>query len=359
MSKRSNKPTNADALPGLFDEIDMGLDSVPSTILSDIARHVAKEKQKSASAAPRTTITTNRHDPSEMPLGPVVVRPVPNRIMFMSFGSGSSGNCAYIGDSKSGFLIDAGVAVDTVVDGLRAHGISMDRVKGICITHDHTDHMKYAYPIIRKYRHISLYCTPKAMNGIMRRHSVSRRLKDYQINVYKEIPFTIDNFTVTAFEVMHDGTDNAGFFIQHDDRAFTVATDLGCISERADHYMRQSDYLMIESNYDLNMLRFGPYPEYLKARIRNVNGHLDNKVTAEYLAKIHSERLTHVFLCHLSQDNNTPEAALAESRTALEAIGIKVGSANNTPADNEAQIQLVALPRFECSQLYCLRQKPR
>ncbi len=355
MSKRNNKSISGN-FPGLFDDINMGLESVPQTILSDIARHVAKQQEKTPSQS-RIPNMPKQAVSAEMPLGPVVVRPVPNRIMFMSFGSGSSGNCSYIGDSQSGFLIDAGVEPDKVIDGLRLHGISMDKIKGICITHDHGDHMKYVYPIVRKHRHISLYCTPRAMNGIMRRHSVSRRLKDYQINIYKEIPFTIDNFTITAFEVMHDGTDNAGFYIEHDERAFTVATDLGCISERADHYMRRSDYLMIESNYDLNMLRFGPYPEYLKARIRNVNGHLDNKVTAEYLAKIYTDRLTHVFLCHLSKDNNTPEAALLESRSALESIGLKVGSGCNTPDDNASQIQLVALPRFDCSQLYCLRPK--
>ncbi len=358
MAKRNgnNNNINNNAFPGLFDEIDMGLDKVPSSILSDIARHVAKEQDKTP-AQIRIPIVPKQNIPNELPLGPVVVRPVPNRIMFMSFGSGSSGNCSYIGDTTCGFLIDAGVDPETVVEGLRQHGISMDKIKGICITHDHGDHMKYVYSIVRKYRHISLYCTPRAMNGIMRRHSISRRLKDYQINIYKEIPFNIGNFTITAFEVMHDGTDNAGFYVQHDDRAFTVATDLGCISERVDFYMRRSDYIMIESNYDLNMLRFGPYPEYLKARIRNVNGHLDNKVTAEYLAKIYTERLTHVFLCHLSQDNNTPEAALSESRSALEAIGIKVGTGCNTPEDNASHIQLVALPRFECSQLYCLRAK--
>ena len=172
----------------------------------------------------------------------------------------------------------------------------MNHVKGICITHDHSDHMRYAYSIVRKYRHIRLYCTPRTLSGILRRHSVSRRIMDYQVNIYKEIPFAVDNFTFTAFEVMHDGSDNAGFYVEHDNRAFAFATDLGCISERADYYMCRADYLMIESNYDLNMLRFGPYPEYLKARIMNVNGHLDNRMTAEYLASIYTDRLSYVFL---------------------------------------------------------------
>lgn len=327
--------------PSLFDDLELGpaASPKPEPVHPDIER---KARQLAAESRPT-------------PFGPVVAAPVPNKFMFMSMGSGSSGNCSYIGDSRSGFLIDAGVDGALVTEALRAHGIPMTHVKGICITHDHSDHMRYVYSLLRHNRHLKLYCTPRAMSGMLRRHNVSRRIKDYQVNIYKEIPFEIDNFTITAFEVQHDGSDNSGFFIQHDDRVITVATDLGCISARVDHYMRQTDYLVIESNYDLNMLRFGPYPEYLKARIRACNGHMDNAETARYLAEIHTPRLRYVFLCHLSKDNNAPEVALAETRNALQARGLKVGSATGTPADLEADVQLVALPRFDPSPLYTFR----
>lgn len=333
--------------PGLFDDLD--------------APAIKKGAADIVSPQPASTLLkggiSQQSNPNQRlhPLGPVVVKPVPNKIQFISLGSGSSGNCAYIGDSQSGFLIDAGVDDKTVWERLAAHRILPSHIKGICITHDHSDHMRYAYALVRKFHHIPIYCTPRAMSGILRRHNVSRRIRDYQVNIYKEIPFTIGNFTITAFEVMHDGTDNVGFFVQHDDRAFTIATDLGCISERVDHYMRQADYIMIESNYDLNMLRFGPYPEYLKSRIRNVNGHLDNRMTAEYLARIFTPRLRYIFLCHLSHDNNTPDVALATSRQELEKAGIAVGTGCNTPADGQAQVQLVALPRFESSAMFSLR----
>ncbi|MDE6458232.1 MAG: MBL fold metallo-hydrolase, partial [Muribaculum sp.] len=311
-----------DDSPGLFDEVEGRV--APSALPThpDIEGYVRKVRLSGG---------MSRHGGGvdDMPLGPIVVKPVPNKIMFMSFGSGSSGNCSFIGDSKSGILIDAGVDPKTVAEGLAAYKIPMESVKGICITHDHSDHMRFAYALLKKHKHMSLYCTPRALNGMLRRHNVSRRLKDYQVNIYKEIPFTVDNFTITAFEVMHDGTDNVGFYVEHDDRAFAIATDLGCISERVDYYMRRADYLMIESNYDLDMLRFGSYPEYLKARIRNVNGHLDNKVTAQYLADIYTERMRYVFLCHLSHDNNTPETALAESRMSREDKGGKVGTGSN------------------------------
>ena len=190
------------------------------------------------------------------------------KVYFMSFGSGSSGNCSYIGDSQNGFLIDAGVEIAKVIESLRRNGISMDRVKGICLTHDHGDHIRDVYGLLRRYRHLRVYCTPKTLNGILRRHNVSRRIKDYHAPIYKEFPFRIGNFEITAFEVMHDGADNSGYFITHGDIRFAIATDLGCISERVNHYMRQATHIVIEANYDFQMLREGRYPEYLKARIR-------------------------------------------------------------------------------------------
>lgn len=281
-----------------------------------------------------------------------------DRVFFMSFGSGSSGNCSYIGDRDCGFLIDAGVEVSKVVEGLRRNGISMDRVKGICLTHDHGDHIRDVYALLRRYRHLQVYCTPKTLNGILRRHNISRRIKDYHVAIYKEFPFKIGRFEVTAFDVMHDGADNAGYFITHGDVKFAVATDLGCISERVDFYMRQATHIVIEANYDLRMLREGRYPEYLKARIEASNGHLDNRVTARFLAEIYTPRLRNVFLCHLSHDNNTPHKALEAVEMALRTVGVeRFGNGFNSlnaPGEPDAQLHLVALPRFDPSLLYPL-----
>lgn len=285
---------------------------------------------------------------------PVVVRDTLN---FISFGSGSSGNCAYIGDSKSGFLIDAGVDPEHVWDTLRRHCIGPEKVRGICLTHDHSDHVRYVYALVRKNPHIGIYCTPKVLNGMLRRHSLSRRIRDYHRPIYKEFPFNLGNFEITAFEVSHDGSDNAGYFITHGDHTFAIATDLGCITDRVDHYMRQARYIMIESNYDARMLANGPYPIHLRGRIAAPNGHMDNLATAAFLTEIYTPQLTHVFLCHLSKDNNTPETALRVNREALTAMGITVVDRPVVPgADGtERVVRLVALPRYEASPMYSLR----
>lgn len=321
-----------DDLPGLFDWVDM--------TRPDIAGEVIDRAMSPGKAEPdEFELPENSFEPSEV-------------LRFISFGSGSSGNCAYIGTNRGGVLIDAGVDNDFVTAELLRNGIDITSIAGILLTHDHSDHIKYAYSLLRRNRNMLLYCTPKTFNGLLRRHNVSRRIKDYHKPVYKEFAFDIAGMTVTPFEVSHDGTDNVGFAIEAAGLKFVVTTDTGYITERADFYMRDANVLMIESNYDIEMLCHGSYPEHLKARIISDHGHLDNVVTAEYIRKIAPVgSLSHIFLCHLSHDNNHPEIAIAGVKSALADVGCKV-------ADEAGRngIQLMALPRFGTSPLIIVRR---
>lgn len=281
--------------------------------------------------------------------------PRDRRLFFQSFGSGSSGNSCYLGTPDGGILIDAGVRDDTVETMLRSNGIRMERVKGILLTHDHNDHVKYAYKLLRNNKHIKLFCTNRVLNGMLRHHNVSNRIKDYHIPIFKEIPFKIGEFEATAFEVPHDGTDNMGFSISFAGRNFVLATDMGEVSARAHHYISQANYLVVEANYDKRMLLNGRYPEYLKARIVTERGHMDNVETAKLLMDVIHPALSHIFLCHLSKENNTPEKAESVVREALEGIGKKVGEGEETLEDRQADVQLIVLPRLEPTRLYVFR----
>ncbi len=324
--------------PGLFDDIElpgeMARDEMP--VHPSIEEFVVKVAHQQPS--PRPEKDEERLDAAIEGMKPR------DAVFFISFGSGSCGNSAFVGDHTGGFLIDAGVDLKRVTEGLESCGFSMAKVRGIILTHDHSDHVHYVYTLVRRNPHIKVYCTPKVFGGIMRRHSISRRLKDYHQPIYKEFPFRIGAFEITAFEVSHDGTDNAGFHITRhpEDARLTVATDLGCITDRVDYYMKLATHIVIEANYDAAMLANGPYPAHLKARIEASHGHLDNKVTGAYLASIASPRLKQVFLCHLSQDNNTPEIALHTVTGALEASGL--------------EIEVNVLPRMSSSNLFTLRQ---
>ncbi|MDE7402544.1 MAG: MBL fold metallo-hydrolase [Muribaculaceae bacterium] len=269
------------------------------------------------------------------------------KMHYISFASGSSGNSCYIGTERGGVIIDAGVRADIIEDTLRRHGISMRQVHGLLLTHDHSDHVRYSYNLLRNNRHLTLFCTPRVLNGLLRRHSISRRIKEYHTPIFKEIPFKVADMEFTAFEVPHDGSDNMGFSVVYDTHRFVLATDIGSVTSRAHFYMSQANYLVIEANYDSDMLRVGPYPEYLKARIRSGSGHLDNRDTAAFLSEVMNPELKYVFLCHLSQDNNTPAKALGEVCRALEEQGFCVGRGENGISDRKADVQLIALPRFE------------
>lgn len=277
------------------------------------------------------------------------------RIFYQSFGSGSSGNSCYVGTSTGGLLIDAGIREDAVQMILKSNGVSMDRIKGILLTHDHSDHIKYVYKFLRNFKGISLFCTNRVMNGILRHQNVSRRIKDYHVPIFKEIPFKVSDFEVTAFETSHDGTDNMGFSLRYQDRNFVLATDMGEVTSRARHYMGEANYLVVEANYDLQMLTEGPYPEHLKARIVTGRGHMQNEETARLLKEIYHKGLSHVFLCHLSAENNTPSKALIAVGNALQELGLKIGNGDGSIEDRVADISLSALPRLEPTRWHVFR----
>ena len=287
---------------------------------------------------------------------PTAPAKLPKPLYFCSFGSGSSGNSCYVGSAEGGLIVDVGIRAEELERGLAAQGVSMSNVKGVLLTHDHSDHVKYVYALLRNHRHLKLFCTNRVLNGMLKKHSISKRIKEYHVPIFKEIPFKMLDFEITAFDVPHDGSDNMGFSIEFDSRRFVIATDLGEVTERARHYMSRATYLIIEANYDAYMLRMGRYPEYLKARIASGTGHLDNRQTAAFLTEIINPGLNHIFLCHLSKDNNTPQIALRTVREALEAKGIKVGDAMDTIEDRKADVQLAALPRFDMTRWFVFRK---
>lgn len=276
-------------------------------------------------------------------------------LYYISFASGSSGNSCYVGNDRGGIVIDAGIRADQIEDILHDHGVSMRHVKALVLTHDHSDHVRYSYSLLRNNKHLSLYCTPRVLNGLLRRHSISKRIKEYHTPIFKEIPFKVADMEITAFDVPHDGSDNMGFSIDFEGHRFVLATDLGAVTDRARYYMSMANYLVIEANYDSDMLRLGRYPEYLKARIRAGNGHLDNRDTAAFLKEIINPRLKYIFLCHLSKDNNTPVRALKEVRDALVERGVTVGHAEESVSDRKADVQLMALPRFDPTRWFVFR----
>ena len=269
-------------------------------------------------------------------------------LQFLSLASGSSGNCYYLGNEEYGILIDAGKGVRTIKKVLKEYGIPFEKIVALCITHDHADHIKAAGTLGEKYG-IPIYTTEAIKNGMNRNYCMVDKIYSAHRPIVKEIPFKIKDFTITAFEVPHDGSDNVGFFISYGNLYFAFATDLGHITPTADKYLRQANYLVIESNYDEAMLRNCSYPLHLQRRSRADSGHMDNARTAEYLARIYTPALRNIFLCHLSGDNNHPELAYKTVENRLYEEGIRVGK----------DVELVALTRNHPSELYTFEESER
>jgi phosphoribosyl 1,2-cyclic phosphodiesterase len=261
----------------------------------------------------------------------------------MSLASGSSGNCYYLGYGDHGILVDAGIGIRTIKKRLKDADIPMQSIRGVFVTHDHTDHIK-AVGHLGENLHIPIYATALTHEGINRSYCVTEKLHDSVRYMEKEEPVQCGPFRITSFEVPHDSTDNVGYSIEINGRFFSFATDLGEITPLAARYISKANYLILEANYDEEMLRMGPYPAYLKQRISGRNGHLSNSAAADFLAEIITEALQYVWLCHLSEDNNHPELACKTIECKLRSKGIVVGK----------DVQLFALKRNTPSELYAL-----
>ncbi len=244
---------------------------------------------------------------------------------FISLGSGSSGN-GYVLQSESGcLLIDAGISMRTLKKRMRDNGLSLYGIKHILVTHDHADHVK-AVGTLSNELNVDVYATAEVHQGIGNNYCVPQKIAlSHAKEIRKNEPLWLGDFKITPFGVPHDSTDNVGFKIEHDGVTFCLMTDVGRITEELGEMIASADYLVIEANYEVEKLKAGPYPAHLKSRIMSGDGHLANHECGEALAHHATDRLRHVWLCHLSEENNHPELARKTVELVLRSYGIVVG----------------------------------
>jgi phosphoribosyl 1,2-cyclic phosphodiesterase len=241
------------------------------------------------------------------------------KLNFCSLSSGSSGNCYYIGNEFYGILIDAGISATSIRKFLKDIGISIQTIMGVLITHNHSDHIKGLEVLTRK-NHLPAFTTNKIWESIhTTKNNISR-------DCIREIPlqqnFHLAGFDIEAFPVCHDAPETIGFHICAGDKKITIATDLGHICQTSAPYIKAANLLVIESNYDEQMLVNGQYPHFLKKRIQSDHGHLGNHQTSAFLAEIISDNHSYICLAHLSKNNNTPEKALQNLQQTFSERGI-------------------------------------
>lgn len=215
-----------------------------------------------------------------------------------SLNSGSNGNCYYIGNQNEAILIDAGISCRETERRLKRLGLSLANVKAIFVTHEHADHVHGIPSIHKKYR-IPVYITTRTLVKAQLKKAEAYNFKAYE-------PITVGDLTVRAFPVLHDATDPHNFIISNETVNVGVFTDIGHITDHVVQNFKQCHAAFLESNYDDELLETGRYPIALKNRIRGGYGHLSNVQAVKLFTEHRPQFMSHLFLGHLSRNNNSP-----------------------------------------------------
>ena len=246
-------------------------------------------------------------------------------LRFLSFGSGSSGNCYLLYTDTDCLMIDCGVGIRSLKKHFHNYGLQLNMVHNVLITHDHADHVKSVGSISGDLQ-LPVYTTKDVHRGISQNWCVRRKVDQQYVRfVQKGEKITIGEFKVTPFGVPHDSTDCVGYSVEYEGIRFTLITDCGHITDEIAQFISISNYLVIEANHEPEKLAAGPYPRHLKERISGPNGHLSNEACAKALVENASPALRHVWLCHLSDENNHPELAKKTIEAVLRDSGIVIG----------------------------------
>jgi phosphoribosyl 1,2-cyclic phosphodiesterase len=253
-------------------------------------------------------------------------------IRLCTLSSGSNANCTYVEAGSARILVDAGLSGRAVRERLEAvGGCAPDELDAILVTHEHRDHITGVGVLARRHR-VPVYTNeatgvqlegPAGPRVAFKRFSTGRR-------------FRVAGAGVMPFPISHDAAEPVGFILEHDGVKAVIATDMGELHPLTRARFRNAHLFVLESNHDPQMLTSGPYPEYLKKRIRSPLGHLSNEESACHLGHVLGDNTRGVLLAHLSENNNTPDKALEVAGACLDGRG-------------RDDIQLEAAPRYEPS----------
>ena len=244
-------------------------------------------------------------------------------LSFCSLASGSSGNCQFVESNTTRLLVDAGMSGKYIKNSLETINVKIESINGILLTHEHADHISGLGVLMRKFK-IPLYVTKKTWEAV--RLKVGE-VDEALVNQFETIEsLMIGDICVKGTRITHDAVDPLCYTFTHNNSKIGIATDLGAISDEVIEQFKDCDLLMLESNHDIEMLKIGPYPMYLKRRILSELGHLSNE-DAGYIAReiIQHGVAKNILLAHLSKENNFPDLAFETVKGILEAEDIIIG----------------------------------
>jgi Metal-dependent hydrolases of the beta-lactamase superfamily I len=244
---------------------------------------------------------------------------------FCSLFSGSSGNCIFVSSNETKVLIDAGLSGKTVESALCSIGETGKDIDAILVTHEHSDHIKGVGILSRKYD-IPVFATLKTWEAI---GTSIGAIKEHNLKTIDGDVINIKDLDIIRYTTSHDAADPSGYSLSCSGKKISITTDLGYFSDAIRDQIMDSNVILLESNHDIEMLKFGPYPYYLKRRILGSEGHLSNDACAQAIIKIANGNKKNIILGHLSNTNNYPDLAYKTVYNALMDAGIDMKSEIN------------------------------
>lgn len=234
--------------------------------------------------------------------------------------SGSSGNSTYIGCAGGGILIDIGVSAKRITEALAMISVPPERIHAVFLTHEHRDHIA-GLRVFASRHHIPVFGSEGTMTALEQAGEITAGMDAYILDMPQ---IAIGDFSVSCFTTSHDSADSCGYRVElADGRKVAVCTDLGFVSQGVRQGIAGCDAVVMESNHDIDMLKTGSYPYYLKERILSRRGHLSNDACAAELPRLVEQGTTRLILSHLSRENNLPALAGRTARGILKEYGMQ------------------------------------
>lgn len=227
-------------------------------------------------------------------------------LKFCSLYSGSSGNCLYVESKGSKILIDAGTSCKKICEGLASIDSSIEKIDAILVTHEHSDHVQSLGMISKKYN-IPVYANTETWNSMEKQKEkiLLENIKFFE----NDKDFLLNDLIIHPFSTPHDAANPCGFNIHNGKKKLSIATDLGHMDNNILSELQESSFILLEANYDPEILKVSKYPFHLKNRISGPNGHLSNETAGKTISALMKNNLKEVMLGHLSKENNFPELA--------------------------------------------------
>ena len=227
-------------------------------------------------------------------------------LKYCSLYSGSSGNSFFIQSNNTNILIDVGVSLKKLTSALSNFNVDINDINAILITHEHSDHTKGLSSIIKKYN-IPVFINKQTWDAL---GDIKKDLPESNIIFFDLLnEFIIGDFTIFSFPIPHDAANPCGFNINYKNKKISIATDIGYVSNDLLNYLKNSTSILLEANYDPEILKYSSYPYLLKRRIASNDGHLSNEIAGQTIKTLCKFGLKDALLIHLSKENNFPELA--------------------------------------------------